>query len=272
MKRSILVIIFIFVIGGLVLWRQSSPQPGLYVALGDSIAAGYGLPAAKNASKQDAACGRSVQAYPAVVAENLNMRLNNAACSGATSTDLKASQSSNGLSLPGQLDAAFAKEKPALISLTVGANDVRWTEFILHCYQTDCGTPADTQKAEAYLPTLRNNLAGALADINVKSQGKPPRVVVTGYYNLVENTCFALEPNVTTEEVKWFKDQTAELNRTIKDTAGNYNFVKYASVDFKGHDLCSPDSWVQGIASAGALHPTREGQAAIAQAVTAAAK
>src|SRR5882672_5758967 len=61
----------------------TTPQPAntRYVALGDSVAAGLGLPAI---SGDDARCGRSALAYPALVAANLKLSLTNVACSGAT--------------------------------------------------------------------------------------------------------------------------------------------------------------------------------------------
>src|SRR4051794_9347174 len=48
---------------------SNTASSNLYVALGDSVAAGAGLPVVANATTQDALCHRSSQAYPFIVAQ-----------------------------------------------------------------------------------------------------------------------------------------------------------------------------------------------------------
>src|SRR6266545_1623337 len=57
--------------------------PGRYVALGDSVAAGAGLPLKDNLP-ESRACGRAAQAYPYAVGTALNLPVEQFACGGAT--------------------------------------------------------------------------------------------------------------------------------------------------------------------------------------------
>ena len=79
-----------------------------YVALGDSVAAGLGLPMSPNASSQDVQCGRSPAAYPNIVASRQNLHLTNLACQGATVGDLVTQQHMSGPNPSAQLSNAFA--------------------------------------------------------------------------------------------------------------------------------------------------------------------
>ena len=271
-------VILIIIVTGLV-WRHdnstntapASVTAGTYAALGDSVAAGYGLPSLANSSPEDALCGRAAQAYPVLAAQALHMRLRNAACSGATATDLIHPQNVRGNAIPSQLDAAFKTGTPQLISITIGANDTGWANVIQTCYTGTCDTPANTLAADAALVPMQAHLALALTSINDRSHRRPPPVVVTGYYHIVASSCPVLQPNVTPSEISWFRNETDKLNKALQTTAAGYSFARYAPISFVGHDLCSQSSWIQGITDPGPLQPTAEGQAAIAQAVTNAA-
>ena len=63
-------------------------SPKIYAALGDSVAAGLGLPGVPQPVGSDARCGRSSQAYPNIVAGAMNLSLLHTACSGALQVDL----------------------------------------------------------------------------------------------------------------------------------------------------------------------------------------
>lgn len=241
-----------------------------YVAIGDSVAAGLGLPQDPNATTEDRLCGRSTQAYSDIVAAELNHKLAtvDASCQGATVLNLTSPQNFSTASIQPQLDAAFANGTPRLITLTIGANDVRWANFIGACFATTCDTAANTAAANAYLEQLRTNLRAALAEIEARSQGRPPTVVVTGYYNPMSQQC--VSSSLTSSEITWIGDQTAALNQVLQEVTKEFRFARFAPVDFTGHDICSADPWIQrpGVPGEPApFHPNAAGQQAIAQAV-----
>lgn len=233
---------------------------GIYAALGDSVAAGLGL----NGTTQ---CGQSSQAYPYYVANTGGYSLIDAACSGATAGDLFTRQGVSGPNLPPQLDTAFASGTPTLITITAGANDVRWADFIYKCYRSECGTTTDTYAANALLTAMQLKLYYAFSEIQQRSNGTPPTVIVTGYYNPLSSRCLSQQNQVTRQELRWLNSQREALNQTIQNVAASYPFVRYAPLNFTGHDICSSQPWVQGLSAPAPLHPNSTGQAAIARAV-----
>jgi len=248
---------------------------GGYMALGDSVAAGLGLPASASPSASDSQCGRSPQAYAYQVAAAVGKRLSHVACSGATAGDLFTKQGVNGPNITPQLDQAYANgNKPSLITLTAGANDVQWSTFVQKCYAATCGTSFDTAVLKASLAALEAKLYYAFYSIQVRSgTSTPPRVVATGYYNPLSSQCVAVsQGKLTANEVTWVTNSLNSLNRTIQSVAAKFDFVRYAAVNFSGHDLCSADSWIQGQADPAPIHPTAAGQSAIARSVIAAAR
>lgn len=247
----------------------ASPQPTrkVYAALGDSVAAGLGLTTPPNATDLTRQCGRSLEAYPRIVAQQMNYRIKHIACSGATAGDLYTRQAVSGPNIIPQLDRAYSGNAPNVISITAGANDAHWAEFLNACYAFDCSTTAYTLAANAWLVKVQANLHASMASIYLRSGGAPPKVLLTGYYNPVSPTCTTLQNKVTAGEIRWMTAETNAINQTIRNVASSYSFVTYVPVDFTGHDVCSANSWIQGVADPAPFHPTAAGQKAIARSV-----
>lgn len=241
---------------------KAGAMSGAYAALGDSIAAGSGL------ADGTAPCYQSTEAYGYAVAGAASLPIHHLACIGAkTDEGLYGPQERDGAVLPAQIDQAFIGGKPSLITITIGANDARWTQFIRQCYYITCGYDVDTARYAAYLVDLKLELNIAMAHIHRLSDGTPPPVIVTGYYQPFGATACSDTAALTDSEVAWLNDRTAALNRAISGTIGKYSFAHYAPVSFAGHELCSSDPWIQGPADSLPFHPTAAGQQAIATAV-----
>jgi lysophospholipase L1-like esterase len=199
------------------------------------------------------------------------MPYRNIACSGATAGDLFTEQHLSGTSrdIAPQLSTAFANGTPSLITVTAGANDTYWQYFIRKCYVSTCGTNTDRTLAAGLLAALQLKFAYALNNISLRSNGQPPRVVLTGYYEPFSAACAQQQTNVTAQELAWLNSQTQAINGVIANAASQHSsFVRYAPVSFSGHELCSANPWVQGLNDAAPFHPTAQGQRVIAQAVT----
>jgi len=245
----------------------ASPQ---YVALGDSVAAGAGLPLLAGASAEDSLCGRSSAAYSQQVASSLGTDVTLLACSGAKVDEgIYGPQTRKGSVLTAQLDQAFSTGKPDVITVTIGANDARWIEFMTKCYITTCGTRFDDAAAKVLRADLRVELAAMLYKLkSLSGTDTPPKVLISGYYTPLASTECLGANRITPTELSWIKTQTANLNQAIRSVTPYASYATYVPVDFTGHELCSADPWVQAITATAPLHPTVDGQAAMAQAFT----
>lgn len=243
---------------------QASSTAGAYVAMGDSVAAGAGLPGLVAGNPGQFSCDVTAEAYPFMVANNLGLPVRNVACSGATVASMFQTPSGPFGNAP-QLSLAFASGVPKVISITAGANDAEWSQLANDCFFSNCATMAETDRANADLVTLQKNFMGLLAAIQSKSGGNPPQVIVTGYYNPISPRCTALSSNVTADEVHWMTGEVNALNETIEGVVNaNSSFARFVSVDFTGHDICSTSPWVQGLTSNRPFHPTITSQQVIA--------
>jgi|GEM_PF-405164 len=240
---------------------------GTYAALGDSVAAGLGLPIVSNATAADQQCGRSSQAYPNQVADARGLQLVFAACSGATAGDLVTQQRVNGNNPERQIDAAFAGGVPSLITVTAGANDMHWQDFIKKCYAATCGTSFDNAAVSTLLTAMRAKMTYFLAETRLRSGTQtPPTVILTGYYYPVSANC--ANQQFTAAEISWLRSSVDRLNQALRQTATLYGFARYVPVSFSGHELCTNSPWVQGLTDAAPVHPTAAGQQAIARSIT----
>ena len=142
MKRFTILIPFIvavLVVVGLILRQSTVPkvspkvkQP-LYIAMGDSVAAGVGL----NTYSDTTACYRTNESYPNLIAKTLDYKLYNLACSGASiSTGVLGSQEVNKLSVAPQLLQLYALPTPHLITMTIGARSPKHQQKIQITHRT----------------------------------------------------------------------------------------------------------------------------------------
>jgi hypothetical protein len=118
---------------------NNSPASSEYVALGDSYSSGEGLqPSATTyiSPSNDDGCHRSVNAYPVLVAANLNVNLGQfetygsggfVACSGATSKDLLKGEDGE----PSQLSALSSETH--WVTVTDGGDDLHFSNVLIAC-------------------------------------------------------------------------------------------------------------------------------------------
>lgn len=225
--------------------EKISPVGG-YAALGDSYASGVG------SGQADGDCRRSSLAHPALWAAGHHPgRFDFAACSGASSADVTATQLSG-------LDRGTT-----LVSMTVGGNDVGFADVMKTC--TLNSESACLESVARSEHAMDHDLPGRLdaAYRAVKVKAAHARVVVLGYPHLFTRGACLMGP-VSGREQSALNTAADHLNRVTKDRARAHGYV-FADVTaaFAGHEICSADPWIHApslFTADVAYHPTAEGQ------------
>lgn len=264
-----------------------APEPGApYVALGSSYAAGAGVGPA-DPTDIGSLCGRTLTAYPNLVAKALNLTLTNATCGGATTENITTSpQKVRTHSISLQIDAVTAETR--LVTITIGGNDVNYVgnliaESCLADLATDPSSPtANIVKqygACTPLPdeTVRNALAqmeSKLTTMTKQVQAKAPqaRIVLVDYPAVLPQNgepCSVIP--IPRDRQKFLLEVARGLSLSTKHAAQSTgaDYVA-ASQDSRHHDACSADPWMTGYVFApgsAPMHPNETGHAAVADAI-----
>ena len=242
--------------------RSSGSRVSL-AALGDSYSSGVGTPDPYPSSLPT--CYRTPHAWPDLVADALNWRGTNLACSGAKTADITAPY--GGQDAQTALLAAL-RPRPKVVTITIGGNDVGFGPVLQACYLGDC-TGAIVGSEVAMLTVLPERLAATYRA--VEAADPRARLVVVGYPRIFPSDASAVT------DCSWLSDaervalnQSASLlNAVIRAEAvlAGATFVDVSST-LAGHELCTADSWLVPLPQQMAAHPTVPGQQAIADAVT----
>jgi lysophospholipase L1-like esterase len=242
------------------------PDPGVQaVVIGDSTAAGYGLPWGPNPSDLDKACGRSPDSYASDLATANNWNVLNLACGSATILNglLGPEVLADGEIAPPQLPEAEAATHAKLIVVSVGADDLSWSVMTRLCAATTvCNDKVSSAYFNQLLGSFTRNYYELLSDLD-KLPGHPA-VLVNEYYSPFGSSIGCLRQygmNPAKEQV--LLSRLGQLNTVLEQGAGLFGFG-VADPQFSGHELCTADPYVQGPTDLAPLHPNAAGQLAIA--------
>ncbi|GLF93083.1 SGNH/GDSL hydrolase family protein [Streptomyces yaizuensis] len=248
------------------------PRPELLAALGDSYSSGEANPPyVKGTDVKGKGCHRSQKAWPVLLGKNNTAvsRVKHLACSGARTTAL--TQSYNGeipqLTALGRLTG---KDEPAVVTVTLGGNDVGFGTVLEACYVFwgKClGRDGAVAKAEKELATL----GGRLKNHYLSIQRKAPNatMVVVGYPRLFpatdrEENCAWL----SNDERKALNALGTKVDGVLAARAKEAGLA-YVTVQetTAGHELCTRnESWFFPVGLTGGqqrAHPVLKGQQAI---------
>ena len=235
------------------------------VVIGDSTAAGWGLPWGSNPTAEDEACGRSPESYAADLAAANQWNVLNLACGSATIANglLGPEVLYNGEVAPPQLPEAEAATHAKLIIVSVGADDLSWSVMTQLCAAS---TVCDDKVSSAYFNQLVNtftrNYYQLLSDLD--RLPNHPAVLVNEYYSPFGASLGCLAKyGMTAAKAKVLLARLAQLNTVLAQGAGLFGFG-VAAPRFTGHELCTTDPWVQGPADPAPMHPNAAGELAIA--------
>jgi uncharacterized delta-60 repeat protein len=288
-------------------------DPVSYAALGDSVAAGEGIgygfewdrnhwtrsggPAVWSETYVDERCHQSARAAPRGVAEELGLRLLHLACSGASASEgmLGDQPIEGGPAIPKQLGPRLEGAPPDVVSLSLGANDIKFKDEVETCYHKDPSVNCDTDQAKVSISgKLSEQRAGLrlvldeIRAIGERGSGKRPLVFLTEYYDPFPDDwdpdCIDIHTSlagtvgigsISNGEFHYLKDGLDRLNVGLRQVAAHYDEVHVVPppAAFRDHTYCSLNGpWVFGPSinvaeefrtSPIPFHPTAAGQAAI---------
>jgi lysophospholipase L1-like esterase len=235
------------------------------VVIGDSTAAGWGLPWGTKPSAEDQACGRSPESYAADLAAANQWNVLNLACGSATIANglLGPEVLYNGEIAPPQLPEAEAATHAKVVIVSVGADDLSWSVMTRLCAASAvCDDKVSSAYFNQLISTFTRNYYQLLSDLD--RLPTHPAVLVNEYYSPFGSKLGCLQGyDMTPAKVRVLLARLGQLNTVLAQGAGLFGFG-VAVPRFTGHELCTEDPWVQGPSDQAPLHPNAAGELAIA--------
>jgi lysophospholipase L1-like esterase len=224
---------------------QQSLAGGNYVAQGDSYASGTGT-----REYFDAACQRSVHAYPQQLAAQEGLVLSHVACSGARIPDVRTKQL-------GALSAATN-----LVTISIGGNDANFANVITQCAKPFPFTcTGDITNSRNF---ITNTLPGQLDSLYTEIRTRAPNahVIVVGYPRLFNGEECNLLARISPAEQSSL-NSVADLLATktaALAAAHGFDFVDPRAA-FNTHRICDDVEWLNGLSNpiGESYHPNRLG-------------
>jgi hypothetical protein len=234
------------------------------VVIGDSTAAGAGLPLVSAASKADSACGRSSQAYAFDLAGVNSWKALNYACDSATiAHGLLGPQHQHRQHIPPQIDALRRVKDPAVVIVSVGADDLQWSAILEYCAAT---AQCDSRASNAYFQQRLSQFSTNYLQLLIQLGSLPghPQVIINRYYDPfgTDLSCIT-QRGLTPAKMSTIQTWLTALNQVLAKGAAQFGFLS-PQPSFAGHALCSPLPYVQSLSDPAPFHPTALGQFAIA--------
>jgi lysophospholipase L1-like esterase len=261
--------------------------------IGDSTAAGVGNTPLAQPTDADIACARSRDSYARVLQSATGWTVENLACASATIPQgLLGTQPRRPVSPPPQVGVLKSITSLRAVIVSVGANDIGWSDFLTYCYGlARCDDQATQQLIRSRLDTFRLQYAQLLQQLSALPTG--PEVIVVGYYDpfgdrfdcpalrdpdppaiVPEGYGFAPDPGdpdpdpgaLVAAKIEPLRSILAQLNEVLAQGAQAFGFTSVVP-SFDGHELCTAQPWVQGMSDPYPFHPRAAGELAIAAAL-----
>ncbi len=239
-----------------------------YVALGDSYTAGPLIP---NQSLSPLGCLRSDHNYPHLVQPGLTTAtFTDISCSGATTDDMFAAQSTEIGTNPPQLDALTADTR--VVTLGIGGNDIGFTSIIENCVRLNPFDPCKDDYVHGSTDDISVRIAATAPKVDatiaaIHARAPSARVHVVGYPVILPASGYGCWPTVpiTPTDVPYLRSKEIELNTMLaaRAAAGGASYVDTYTSSV-GHDVCkgTGTKWVEGLvptSPAAPVHPNALG-------------
>jgi len=247
-----------------------------WVGLGDSYAAGPLIP---NQSLSPLGCLRSDHNY-VHLAVPAGATLSDVSCSGAKTTNMTGSQSTDAGTNPPQFNALSSATK--VVTLQISGNDIGFTEIIENCATANpFGRNCQNTYVKNGVDELRNRIAAVAPKVAAVIQGIRARtsaatkILVVNYASLFPSSGSGCWPQVPIAfaDVPYLRGIQVALNTMLAQQAGaNGAKLVDAYTASSGKDACkgSGTRWVEPLVpgnAAAPLHPNARGEAGVAAAV-----
>jgi lysophospholipase L1-like esterase len=234
------------------------------VVIGDSTAAGAGNPVVAHATPQAAACRRSQDSYAADIAAVNGTTVVNLACTNASiEAGLFGIESINRTIVPAQLATLDAMTGVRTVIVSIGANEMHWAALMELCLVSP---QCDDSASSAWFSQALDNFTVDYYDLlqHLATLPGAPQVIVNEYYDpLPAKPVCPGQPDITVAKSTVLLARLTMFNKVLSEGAASFGF---AAVDpsFAGHELCTNQSFVQGLGAGAPLHPNAAGELAIA--------
>ena len=237
-------------------------------------------------------CERSSDAFAQVLQSATGWRVENLACASATIDQglLGAQSDRRPVVPPPQVGVLKSITSLRTVVVSIGANDIGWSDFLTYCYGLSrCDDQATQQLILSRLDTFRLQYAQLLQQLSALPSR--PAVLITGYYDPFGETfdCPALrdpdapevppagygfaqgaggpdQQTMVLRKIEPLRSILAQLNSVLQQGAEAFGFTSVIP-SFRGHEMCSDQPWVQGMSEPYPFHPRAAGELAIAAAL-----
>ncbi|MFG1793318.1 SGNH/GDSL hydrolase family protein [Nocardia sp. NPDC049149] len=227
---------------------------GVYVALGDSDAAGSVV----FPQSELLTCARSTANYPSLVAKALQVQtFRDVTCASATTKHLTQPQPGNVVGVaPPQFDALSADT--TLVTMSMGGNDIGIADDAYGCVNPfpaaaghSCAADFTAGGRDTFVERT-DALAATYGDVLEQIHQRAPhaRVLVVGYqYFFRPGGCPAAHP-ISSRDSDYLQQSLSRLNAMVAAQAAAHN-ATYVDLEPStiNHDACAPvgDRWAEGI-------------------------
>jgi len=242
-----------------------TPSPAIStVVIGDSTAAGAGNPPVAHASREDTACRRSRDSYAADIAGVNNTTVVNLACTNASiEQGLFGPEAINGTVVSSQLARLETMNGVKTVIVSIGANEMHWTQLMELCL---AAPQCDDTASAAWFSQALDSFTIDYYDLLQRLAALPglPRVIINEYYDpLPSQPVCPGQAAITAAKSAVLTSRLTTFNTVLADGAASFGFDAVAP-SFAGHELCTQQSFVQGLNDGAPLHPNAAGEIAIA--------
>jgi lysophospholipase L1-like esterase len=253
-----------------------------WVGLGDSFAAGPLIP---SQTLNPLGCLRSTRNFARLAAASTGSTLTDVSCSGARTTHMTASQSTDAGTNPPQFNALTTATN--VVSVQIGGNDIGFSEILQSCATANpFGKPCQQRYIVNGVDQLRARIAATASKIDavltgIRSASPGARIVVVNYAAIVPHTGSGCWPQVPLAwaDVPYVRGIHEGLNAMLAQRVAARNDPNIRVVDTYGasvgRDACRSTltRWVEPLVpgnTAAPFHPNARGMAAFAPLVAAA--
>jgi hypothetical protein len=251
-----------------------------WVGLGDSYAAGPLIP---NQSLAPLGCLRSDHNFAHLSAAALRMSLADVSCSGATTADMTAAQSTDAGTNPPQFNALSTATK--VVSLQISGNDVGFTSILESCATVNpFSHPCQDKYGTGPNNQLEQRIAATAPKVATVLQGihklaPSARVLLVAYAAILPATGSGCWPQVpiSFSDVPYLRQVEVDLNGMLAQQAAA-NGARYVDdyTPSTPFNACKSSTvrWVEPLVptnAAAPFHPNARGEAGVSTSVTAAA-